>query len=113
MTVIETKASNRCFRRRPDPVFAQQRCVQLRDDGLDLHAAAGRERKRCRWFGGFPGLTCTDQNFVTKAGAQRYAAEHGVAIVAPDTSPRGEGVPDDPDGAYDFGLGAGFLCQRD
>jgi S-formylglutathione hydrolase len=52
------------------------------------------------------GLTCTDQNFVTKAGAQRYAAEHGVAIVAPDTSPRGEGVPDDPDGAYDFGLGA-------
>jgi hypothetical protein len=59
-----------------------------------------------------PGLTCTDQNFVTKAGAQRYAAEHGVAIVAPDTSPRGEGVPDDPDGAYDFGLGAGFLRQR-
>ena len=39
------------------------------------------------------GLTCTDENFVTKAGAQRYAAEHGVAIVAPDTSPRGEGAP--------------------
>jgi S-formylglutathione hydrolase len=57
------------------------------------------------------GLTCTDQNFVTKAGAQRYAAEHGVAIVAPDTSPRGEGVPDDPDGAYDFGLGAGFYVN--
>lgn len=57
------------------------------------------------------GLTCTDENFVTKAGAQRYAAEYGIAIVAPDTSPRGEGVPDDPDGAYDFGLGAGFYVN--
>lgn len=57
------------------------------------------------------GLTCTDENFVTKAGAQRYAAEYGVAIVAPDTSPRGEGVPDDPEGAYDFGLGAGFYVN--
>lgn len=57
------------------------------------------------------GLTCTDENFVTKAGAQRYAAEHGIAIVAPDTSPRGESVPDDPDGAYDFGLGAGFYVD--
>lgn len=57
------------------------------------------------------GLTCTDENFVIKAGAQKYAAEHGVAIVAPDTSPRGEGVPDDPEGAYDFGLGAGFYLN--
>ena len=57
------------------------------------------------------GLTCTDENFVTKAGAQQAAAEHGIAIVAPDTSPRGEGVPDDPDGAYDFGLGAGFYVN--
>ena len=57
------------------------------------------------------GLTCTDENFVTKAGAQRYAAKHGIAIVAPDTSPRGEGVADDPEGAYDFGLGAGFYVN--
>jgi S-formylglutathione hydrolase len=57
------------------------------------------------------GLTCTDENFVTKAGAQRYAAEHGIAVVAPDTSPRGEGVPDDPEAAYDFGLGAGFYVN--
>ena len=57
------------------------------------------------------GLTCTDDNFVQKAGAQRYAAEAGVAIVCPDTSPRGEGVPDDPDGAWDFGLGAGFYVN--
>lgn len=57
------------------------------------------------------GLTCTDENFVHKAGAQRAAAQHGVAILAPDTSPRGEGVPDDPDGAWDFGLGAGFYVN--
>ncbi|WP_439134596.1 S-formylglutathione hydrolase [Pseudomaricurvus sp.] len=57
------------------------------------------------------GLTCTDENFVQKAGAQRVAAELGVAIVTPDTSPRGEGVADDPEGAYDFGLGAGFYLN--
>jgi S-formylglutathione hydrolase len=57
------------------------------------------------------GLTCTDENFIQKAGAQRYAVEEGVAIVAADTSPRGEGVPDDPDGTYDFGLGAGFYVN--
>lgn len=57
------------------------------------------------------GLTCTDENFVTKAGAQRAAAELGVALVAPDTSPRGDDVADDPDGAYDFGLGAGFYVN--
>lgn len=57
------------------------------------------------------GLTCTDENFVTKAGAQRYASELGIAIVAPDTSPRGEGVPDDPEGAWDFGLAAGFYVN--
>ena len=58
------------------------------------------------------GLTCTDENFVTKAGAQRYAAEHGIALVMPDTSPRGDGVSDDPEAAYDFGLGAGFYVDR-
>jgi S-formylglutathione hydrolase len=57
------------------------------------------------------GLTCTDENFVQKAGAQRYAAEHGVAIVTPDTSPRGDTVPDDDECAWDFGLGAGFYVN--
>ncbi|MCP8899569.1 S-formylglutathione hydrolase [Gilvimarinus sp. HB14] len=57
------------------------------------------------------GLTCTDENFMQKAGAQRIAAELGVALVAPDTSPRGEGVADDADGAYDLGLGAGFYVN--
>ncbi|MCE7032993.1 S-formylglutathione hydrolase [Lysobacter sp. GX 14042] len=55
------------------------------------------------------GLTCNEQNFVTKAGAQRYAAEHGIILVAPDTSPRGEDVADDE--AYDLGKGAGFYLN--
>ena len=55
------------------------------------------------------GLTCTEQNFITKAGAQRYAAEHGIAIVAPDTSPRGEDVADAE--GYDLGKGAGFYVN--
>lgn len=55
------------------------------------------------------GLTCTDQNFVTKAGAQRYAAELGLALVTPDTSPRGDSVADDPD--FDLGQGAGFYVN--
>lgn len=55
------------------------------------------------------GLTCTDENFVNKAGAQRAAAELGLAVVAPDTSPRGPGVADDD--AYDLGTGAGFYVN--
>ena len=61
------------------------------------------------WF--LSGLTCTEENFTTKAGAQRVAAELGLILIAPDTSPRGEGVPGDPAGSYDFGLGAGFYVD--
>ncbi|MCS3472508.1 S-formylglutathione hydrolase [Pseudomonas sp. JUb42] len=57
------------------------------------------------------GLTCTDENFMQKAGVQRIAAELGIIIVAPDTSPRGPDVPGDPDNAWDFGLGAGFYLN--
>jgi len=57
------------------------------------------------------GLTCTDENFMQKSGVQRIAAELGIAIVAPDTSPRGENTPDAPDGAYDLGLGASFYLN--
>lgn len=55
------------------------------------------------------GLTCTEDNFTTKAGAYAAATAYGVAIVAPDTSPRGEDVADDP--AYDLGQGAGFYLD--
>lgn len=55
------------------------------------------------------GLTCTAENFTAKAGTQRYAAEHGLMLVAPDTSPRGEDVPDKAD--WDFGSGASFYVD--
>jgi S-formylglutathione hydrolase len=71
--------------------------------------AAERGKVPVVWF--LAGLTCTEENFTVKAGAQRIAAELGLMLVAPDTSPRGEGVPDDPEGAYDFGLGAGFYVD--
>lgn len=62
------------------------------------------------------GLTCNDENFMQKAGALRIAAKLGMAIVAPDTSPRGEDlqgnkIPDDENAAYDLGLGAGFYIN--
>jgi S-formylglutathione hydrolase len=57
------------------------------------------------------GLTCTDENFIQKAGAQRVAAELGLILICPDTSPRGAAVPGDPDGGWDFGLGAGFYLN--
>ena len=57
------------------------------------------------------GLTCSEENFMVKSGAQRVAAQLGLMLVSPDTSPRGDGVPDDPDGDYDFGLAAGFYLN--
>ncbi|MBU1691945.1 MAG: S-formylglutathione hydrolase [Gammaproteobacteria bacterium] len=56
------------------------------------------------------GLTCTDDNFRTKAGAQRYAAELGLALIMPDTSPRGDDVADEP-ARYDLGKSAGFYVN--
>lgn len=67
------------------------------------------ERERLPVLYWLSGLTCSEQNFITKAGAQRYAAEHGVVIVAPDTSPRGEQVADAE--GYDLGKGAGFYLD--
>ncbi len=59
------------------------------------------------WY--LSGLTCTHENAMVKAGAQAWAAEHGVAVIFPDTSPRGEGVANDE--AYDLGQGAGFYVD--
>ena len=61
------------------------------------------------WY--LSGLTCTHANVTEKGEYRRLCAELGLIFVAPDTSPRGEGVADDPDGAYDFGLGAGFYVE--
>lgn len=108
---MEQLANQRCF-------GGQQQRYRHRSTVLDCEmtfsvflppqADAGAPVPVLYWLSG---LTCTDENFVTKAGAQRAAAAHGVAIVAPDTSPRGDDVADDPEGAYDFGLGAGFYVD--
>ena len=73
---------------------------------LPPQAASGARLPVLYWLSG---LTCTEQNFITKAGAQRYAAEHGIILVAPDTSPRGEEVADAE--GYDLGKGAGFYLN--
>jgi S-formylglutathione hydrolase len=56
------------------------------------------------------GLTCTEENFMAKAGAQQFAAKYGLIIVAPDTSPRNSGIPGEDDD-WDFGTGAGFYVD--
>jgi S-formylglutathione hydrolase len=61
------------------------------------------------WY--LSGLTCTEENFTVKASAQRSAAELGLLLIAPDTSPRGDGAPRDLASSYDFGLGAGFYVD--
>ena len=75
---------------------------------LPPQAESGEKLPVLYWLSG---LTCTDENFMQKAGAQRLAAELGLILVAPDTSPRGPDVPGDPDGAWDFGHGAGFYVN--
>jgi len=75
--------------------------------GLYLPAEANEGPVPVLWF--LSGLTCTHENAMIKAGAQIWAAEHGIALVFPDTSPRGEGVADDD--AYDLGQGAGFYVN--
>jgi S-formylglutathione hydrolase len=82
--------------------------------GCEMHVAVylpepALRGEKCPVLYWLSGLTCTEQNFITKAGAQAHAARHGVIVVAPDTSPRGEAVANDA--AYDLGQGAGFYVN--
>ena len=85
---------------------AELKCAM--DIGVFLPAQS--ETQKCPVIYWLSGLTCTEQNFVTKAGAQRYAAEKGVILVAPDTSPRGCNIEGEDD-SWDFGTGAGFYVD--
>jgi S-formylglutathione hydrolase len=76
---------------------------------LPPQAAESGGRLPVVWY--LSGLTCTHANVTEKGQFQRACADLGLIFVAPDTSPRGEGVPDDAEGAYDFGLGAGFYLD--
>ena len=75
--------------------------------GLFLPEEAQFERVPVLWY--LSGLTCTHENAMTKAGAQQWCADTGMAVIFPDTSPRGEGVANDD--AYDLGQGAGFYVD--
>ncbi len=107
---IEEVAANRCFggwHRRYRHYSATLRCEMVFAVYLPPQVASARV-PALYWLSG---LTCSDENFMQKAGAMRVAAELGIAIVAPDTSPRGAQVPADPDGGWDFGHGAGFYVN--
>ncbi|MGY0779057.1 S-formylglutathione hydrolase [Azospirillum argentinense] len=107
-------AANRCFggwHKRFRHRSAVLDCDMVFAVYLPPQAESGAKSGKVPVFYWLSGLTCTDENFMQKAGAMRMAAELGIAIVAPDTSPRGPDVPGDPDGAWDFGLGAGFYVN--
>ncbi|MGH8856163.1 MAG: S-formylglutathione hydrolase [Telluria sp.] len=77
---------------------------------FSVYLPPGAEGKRLPVLFYLAGLTCTEETFMTKAGAQRMAAQEGLILVAPDTSPRGAGVPGETD-SWDFGAGAGFYVD--
>ncbi|MFD1696052.1 S-formylglutathione hydrolase [Roseibium aestuarii] len=105
---MEILSQNRCF-------GGVQTVVRHRSDvcrcsmtlGVFMPPQAEERPVPALWF--LSGLTCTHENAMTKAGLQAHAARHGLALIFPDTSPRGEGVADDD--AYDLGQGAGFYVN--
>lgn len=111
MNTLTEVAANRCFggwQKRFSHQSSRLNCKMHFSVYLPPAAQQAKALPVVYWLSG---LTCDDQNFVTKAGAQRIAAELGLMLVAPDTSPRGEGIHDAPDAAYDLGLGAGFYVN--
>jgi S-formylglutathione hydrolase len=105
---METLSENACFGGIQGVYrHASDACRTDMTFGLFLPAEALDGPVPVLWF--LSGLTCTHENAMVKAGAQGWAAEQGIALVFPDTSPRGEGVADDPE--YDLGQGAGFYVN--
>ncbi|MEP4248087.1 S-formylglutathione hydrolase [Tateyamaria sp.] len=105
---MKTQSENACFGGTQEVyTHASTTCACDMTFGLFLPAEARDGPVPLLWF--LSGLTCTHENAMTKAGAQAWAAEHGIAIVFPDTSPRGDSVADDE--SYDLGKGAGFYVN--
>ena len=110
-TNLNELAANRCFggwQKRFSHTSSVLNCEMTFSVYVPPDAANGTTVPVVYWLSG---LTCTDENFVSKAGAQRIASELGIMLVIPDTSPRGDDVPDADDEAYDLGLGAGFYIN--
>ncbi|MBB3994294.1 S-formylglutathione hydrolase [Sulfitobacter undariae] len=105
---METLSSNACFGGTQHVIkHSSDACACDMTFALFLPAEAQDGPVPVLWF--LSGLTCTHENAMVKAGAQAWAAEQGIALVFPDTSPRGEGVANDE--AYDLGQGAGFYVN--
>lgn len=103
---METLSENRCFGG-TQGVYRHVSSATGTDMTFGLFVPPGDGPHPVLWY--LSGLTCTHENAMVKAGAQGWAAEHGLAVVFPDTSPRGEGVANDD--AYDLGQGAGFYID--
>ncbi len=105
---MQTQSENACFGGVQGVyTHASETCACDMTFGLFLPEEAKDGPVPVLWY--LSGLTCTHENAMVKAGAQGWAAEQGIALVFPDTSPRGEGVADDD--AYDLGQGAGFYVN--
>ncbi len=105
---METISENRCFGGVQGIYTHVSKATECEMTfGLYLPPQAEAGPVPLLWY--LSGLTCTHENAMVKAGAQVHAARHGIAVVFPDTSPRGEGVADDED--YDLGQGAGFYVN--
>ncbi|TXI17819.1 MAG: S-formylglutathione hydrolase [Nitrosomonas sp.] len=109
MTALETRSLHRCF----DGIqgyyqhFSKVIGLSMRFSVYQPPQAA-QQRVPALFF--LAGLTCTEETFMIKAGAQRYAAEYGLMLVSMDTSPRQTGIPDETE-TWDFGAGAGFYLD--
>lgn len=99
----------RCFGGWQD-VYHHHSAVLDCDMAIAVYLPPQADRQPCPVVYWLSGLTCTEQNFITKAGAQQYAAQHGLIVVAPDTSPRGCNLPGEDD-RWDLGTGAGFYVN--
>ena len=109
--MLHIVAENRCFEglHRRYRHWSEELCCDMNISiFLPPKAVENNEVPSLYWLSG---LTCTDENVMQKAGVQRLAAKLGLAVIAPDTSPRGQQVPTDPEGSWDFGHGAGFYVD--
>ncbi|MBT8106681.1 MAG: S-formylglutathione hydrolase [Gammaproteobacteria bacterium] len=109
-TPIETLSETNCFGGRIG-FYRHASAVNNCDMRFSVFVPPQAAGRRVPVLTFLSGLTCTEENFMVKSGAQRAAAELGLVLVSPDTSPRGDDVPDDPDQDYDFGLAAGFYLN--
>jgi S-formylglutathione hydrolase len=108
MSEITQKSSAHCFGG-DQRVYSHTSSALNCDMNFAAYLPPQAENGSCPVLYWLSGLTCTEENFINKAGAQQFAAKHGIIVIAPDTSPRGDDVPDDDN--YDLGKGAGFYLN--